>query len=245
MRAPTPSQLLGLWERSGDEAPAAYALALLGLACEDLDAEALAALPVGRRDARLIELRTLLFGDAFAGLAACPRCGTTVEAVFRAADLLAAAPTSSTAGAHEFRIGGCDVRFRLPDSNDLLALAAEHDSVSARALLLARCIVAATCGGEPCAVDELSPETVEGLEQAMALADPLADTQIAVNCPACGHAWNAWFDAAGFLAQELGAWAQRTLRDVDTLARAYHWREADILALGPRRRQAYLELCAP
>jgi hypothetical protein len=35
------------------------------------------------------------------------------------------------------------------------------------------------------------------------------------------------------------------LREVDTLAAAYHWAEADILALSPRRRQAYLELCAP
>jgi hypothetical protein len=30
--------------------------------------------------------------------------------------------------------------------------------------------------------------------------------------------------------------------EVDALARAYGWREADILALSPARRAAYLEL---
>ena len=38
------------------------------------------------------------------------------------------------------------------------------------------------------------------------------------------------------------AWARRTLRDVHVLARAYGWREADVLALSPTRRQIYVEL---
>lgn len=245
MRAPTSAQLLSVWERSGSQNPAACALVLLGLACDDLPVEALAALPVGQRDARLIELRARLFGAEFAGLAECPQCRTAVEVSFQGADLLVPDSDPSPAGAREFCMDGFCVSYRLPDSSDLLALAAEHDSVSARALLLARCVVAANRDGEPCAVDELPAEAVDGLERAMAQADPLADTQMALNCPACGHAWSTGLDVAGFLMQELGAWAQRTLRDVDTLARAYHWREADILALGARRRQAYLELCAP
>jgi hypothetical protein len=32
------------------------------------------------------------------------------------------------------------------------------------------------------------------------------------------------------------------LRDVHELASAYGWRESEILALSPQRRQAYLEL---
>jgi len=80
---------------------------------------------------------------------------------------------------------------------------------------------------------------------AMAAADPQADLQLALACPQCAHRWQPVFDIARFLWQELHAWALRTLRDVDTLAHAYHWAEADILALSPRRRQAYLELCQP
>ncbi|HEX2516118.1 MAG TPA: phage baseplate protein, partial [Chloroflexota bacterium] len=36
--------------------------------------------------------------------------------------------------------------------------------------------------------------------------------------------------------------ARRLLREVHTLARAYGWREAEILALPGRRRQTYLDL---
>jgi len=45
-----------------------------------------------------------------------------------------------------------------------------------------------------------------------------------------------------FFWAELAAEAKRLLREVDALARAYGWREADILALSSQRRHAYLEL---
>ena len=45
-----------------------------------------------------------------------------------------------------------------------------------------------------------------------------------------------------YLWHEVDAWALRLLRDVHRLARAYSWREADILALSPSRRQCYLDL---
>ena len=47
---------------------------------------------------------------------------------------------------------------------------------------------------------------------------------------------------AEYLWKEVLIEARRLLREVNALARTYHWREADILALSPRRRQAYLEL---
>ena len=61
-------------------------------------------------------------------------------------------------------------------------------------------------------------------------------------CPACDHRWSTVFDIASYLWSEIHAWAKRLLRTVDTLARTYAWREADILALSPSRRQIYLEL---
>ena len=36
--------------------------------------------------------------------------------------------------------------------------------------------------------------------------------------------------------------AERTLADVDTLARAYGWTEAEVMELSPTRRAAYLQL---
>ena len=76
----------------------------------------------------------------------------------------------------------------------------------------------------------------------MAAADPQADVELALSCPACGHAWPAAFDIASFLWTEVDAWARVLLHEIHALASAYGWREADILALSPRRRRAYLEL---
>ena len=41
------------------------------------------------------------------------------------------------------------------------------------------------------------------------------------------------------------AWALRTLAEVHRLASAYGWREQDILALSPARRQLYLGMVGP
>ena len=49
-------------------------------------------------------------------------------------------------------------------------------------------------------------------------------------------------DVAAFFWTELNAWAVRLLREIHALASAYGWREADILALSPKRRDLYLEL---
>ncbi|HEX8778932.1 MAG TPA: hypothetical protein VF738_12515 [Rhodanobacter sp.] len=242
MHTPSPAQLLQVWERGGDASAATRGLLLLGC-CGDAERPAadLAALPLGRRDALLLELHERLFGDTIDAVASCPQCASTVEATFRCGDLRLTAPDDEApALAHELSVQGRQMRFRLPDSSDLIALERCGDAGAAHALLLERCLLAAD-------VDDarnMPSELQSGIAQAMAQADPQADLQLAFRCPDCGHAWQPLFDIARFLWQELHAWALRLLREVDTLAQAYHWSEAEILALSPRRRQAYLELCA-
>ncbi|MCA8929894.1 MAG: hypothetical protein KDC18_17680, partial [Alphaproteobacteria bacterium] len=74
--------------------------------------------------------------------------------------------------------------------------------------------------------------------------DPLAAIVFALTCPECGTAFETPFDPPAFVWQELAAVASRLLWEVDQLARAYGWPEADILALSPLRRRAYLEIAA-
>ncbi|KZC17925.1 hypothetical protein RHOFW510R12_03460 [Rhodanobacter sp. FW510-R12] len=245
MRTPTPAQLLQVWERGGDPSAAARGLLLLGCSCDEYSAEARAALPLGRRDALLLELRERLFGAEIAAVASCPACAAAVEATFRCDDLRLAEPDAAAPVLEHASHGGIRVRFRLPDSSDLLALEQCGDAQAARGLLLERCVLATEGGTGSRDVRELPYDVQMEIAQAMARADPQADLQLAFRCPDCGHGWQPAFDVARFLWQELHAWALHMLRDVDTLAYAYHWREADILALSPRRRQAYLELCAP
>lgn len=245
MRTPTPAQLLQLWERGSGASATTCGLLLLGCSCDEYAAQALAALPLGRRDALLLQLRARLFGDEICSVASCPHCAATVEATFRCADLLLTSPDNDTATLeHVSPTHGVHVQFRLPDSNDLLALEHGDGADDARQLLLERCVLAVSDAGAKRDVRSLSPPLQTEIAQAMAQADPQADLQLAFRCPDCGHDWQPVFDIARFLWQELHAWALRMLRDVDTLAYAYHWAEDDILSLSPRRRQAYLELCA-
>ena len=245
VHTPTPAQLLQVWERGGDPSAAARALLLLGCSCDDeAGIDELAALPLGRRDARLLELRERLFGAAIEAVASCPQCAAPIEATFRCDDLRLP-DAGAVAPALERAAHGMRVRFRLPDSRDLLALESCADAEAARGLLLERCVLAAQCGGQPRDARGLPHELQAELAQAMAQADPQADLQLALRCPDCGHEWQPLFDVARFLWQELHAWALHMLREVDMLAAVYHWSESDILALSPRRRQAYLELCAP
>ena len=92
---------------------------------------------------------------------------------------------------------------------------------------------------------EQLPETaLQAMVREMERADPQSNLHIRLACPACGHRWQALFDIVSFLWAEINHWAERTLRAVHVLAGAYGWREADILAMSPTRRQMYLEMAS-
>ena len=240
MRSLSAAQLLDLWERGGALAPARQALVLLEAACPEEAPAALAALPVGRRDARLLRLRARTLGPRLDAEAACPACAARLEFSLDAEDLLAGAPEAPPeplAVQHD----GYEVAFRLPNSEDLLAVGATSPEAAPEALL-ARCLVSAHHAGEAVDAGALPEAVVEAVGEGMAEADPLADVRLALECPACGHAWQAPLDVVAFFWAEIERWAPRLLHDVHRLARAYGWHEADILAMSAWRRQHYLNL---
>ncbi|MGD8309709.1 MAG: hypothetical protein PVG98_09715 [Chromatiales bacterium] len=255
-----PPELLNLWERAQGLPLHRQALEMLAAAEPGQTPEALAALPVGERDARLLDLREGLFGPRLSGLVDCPGCGERVEIGFLVDDIRAAAGASgggeTEAGVREMTEGEWRVRYRLPAGADLAEVSGPDgldDPDAARGRLLRLCVLSVThgCGdsaeadsataasGGP---DRLPEEVAARLVEQMSEADPQADVELAMSCPACGQEWLAPFDIVSYLAAELDAWAERILSDVARLARGYGWREADILAMGPRRCRAYLEL---
>jgi len=83
---------------------------------------------------------------------------------------------------------------------------------------------------------------VDALSAELARRQPWADVEIALSCPGCSTAWEAPLDIGSFVWDEIAAEARRVVHEVDRLARAYGWREADILAMTPARRRTYLAL---
>lgn len=76
----------------------------------------------------------------------------------------------------------------------------------------------------------------------LALADPLAETRLSLHCPECGKDWQAVLDLASFFWTEIESRVRQILFSIHTLASAYGWSEAEILALGDERRALYMEM---
>src|SRR5262245_45269398 len=240
MRAPTPQDLLTAWERGHALHAVDRALVLLSLTTAQ-GRDELATLPLGRRDAQLLALRAVTFGEHLRANTACPGCGELLELDLRCSEL-SSAPHGAAAEPCTVETQGYTVQLRPLNSFDLAAAARCADVASARRALLAGCVIDARRGAQSIATDELPEALTPVLADGLAHADPQADTVLDLVCPACTQRWQAVFDIAAFLWSEVAAQVRRLLADVHTLARAYGWREADILAMSAVRRQQYLEM---
>jgi len=242
MRSLTSTEMLDIWDRSLDRPSVHRAMTLVSAFSPELRAEELAGLRIGQRDGLLLQLRGHLFGPQMQLIADCPACSAKLESTVRLADVQI--ESEPVAPPLALSVNGYRVTFRLPTTADLIGL--PQETRAARLALLDRCLIKAEEIGPSergCIPAAALPETViHAIAAVMAAADPQADLQLRLNCPSCEHQWPAIFDIASALWTEIHAWAQRILRDVDALARAYGWRERDVLSLSPSRRQMYVEL---
>ena len=239
MHALSASELLSVWEGGLAQSPVERALALLIAANPESAPDDMARLSIGQRDAQLLTLREWMFGSQLVSLASCSDCGEQLELAFEVSDIRAGQSHQSQALA--MSAAGYEVDLRLPNSLDLAAIAS-HNSTEARRLLLDRCVVRVQREGADAPLDQLPEDVKTAISEQMALADPQANVELALACPACGHQWQAVFDIAAFFWSEINAWAIRLLREVHAIASAYGWREADIVTLSPMRRQLYLDM---
>jgi hypothetical protein len=233
-------EILEVWEQGQGHGPTVRALALLAAACSGEPWEALEALPLGERDRRLLGLRLVTSGPRLDAFARCPACGEPLDLALDAGALAAACGPVLPEG--ELAREDLALRFRPVSSADLLAIERCGQVEEARRRLAGRCLLDARRGGEEVAAEELSDEEVADLSRALGEADPGAELLFDLRCPACDTSWQQVLDVGAFLWEELEAQARRVLAEIHVLARAYGWREADVLALSPRRRRLYLEM---
>lgn len=228
------STLLTLWETGVAYAPAARPAALLAVSTGE-SVDVTARLPLGQRDACLLDWYGKLAGTRLSALTDCPQCGKPVELEFDAADVRRPSGGNGTVNVEE----ECwALTWRPPNSLDFCHAAKPGTVEDARRILLERCLT--TSGG---AANESPPaHLMTRLMDLAAVADPQADVRLALDCPACGAAWQAPFDIGAFLWTRLQAEALRLLGEVHELAAAYSWSEREILSLSPARRSTYLEL---
>ena len=241
MRPLSAAQLLDAWERGLSEPSCRRVFPVLAAAYLDCPVDELAALSIGERDRRLLTLRESTFGSRLASIAHCGQCGEVLEWEIETTHLLVEKP-AQLSGDLSVDVENFHVRFRLPNSLDLASIGTCTDASSARLKLLESCIASAQHNGEEVSPGALPVSVTNEIVKRMAEADPQADLEFELSCPACGEQWQAQFDIESFFWSEIGAWAQRILLEVHRLARAYGWSETEILNLSPWRRQFYLGL---
>ncbi len=235
MRRLSAPDILKVWEEGQGEHHLDRALTFLLAAFPDTTRDKLAELSIGQRDAYLLRLREMTFGNKLRCFAQCPGCKERLEFEMKTTDIRALPDEKN----QEFEIDDFNVKYRMPNSLDLAAIAGCNDAETARSMLGQRCVQAMRDGVE---VDfgELPALAKEKLAAHMAEQEPTSDVVLSLNCPACGHQWQTVFDIVSFFWAELNVEARRLLYDVHVLALAYGWRESDILSMSDTRRQFYL-----
>lgn len=221
------SGILAAWEAGAPRHPLDRSLAILWAANA---AEDPADWTLWERDRRLLKLREETFGTWLPAQATCPACEAELEMdldVGALAEHLRPADSSSAA--------------LLPlTSRDLAAAAAVAPEARATVLrerLHADGTAADTEGdGTRAGVgDALLDARIEAAARASELTTQLT-------CPDCGHIWSEVLDVTDHVWADVESAALGLLHDVARLADRFGWAEADILAMSPARRRAYLSM---
>jgi len=206
----------------GSHAARARALARTG------GIEGAEAMPLGERDAALMRLRAARLGPTLTCVETCPNCGALLEFDLATDDLLAgmgagaAATVTLSTGSHRLRA----------------LTAADLEAAAGLPREAARAALASAAAGAP--VDD--PADIAAVEARLEAADPLAHVALDLACAACGAGWQAGFDIVALMWAELRAAGQGLMREIHALASAYHWSEAEILAVPAARRRRYLDM---
>lgn len=221
-------RLLQAWERAATRSGAAREAALLGREPRSL----------AERNRLALDRYAEFFGAPVELTGRCAHCATEVELAIDATQCAAALPPAQAGhddggGWYVLPGDGDGTRFRLPLPSDLHALQDIDDDVAFADALLDRCVEGAAPAGQA---------QREAIVQRMQELQPAAALEFSLRCPACGQTWTAPLDPVDLLWRVLRSQAERLLAEIAVLARRFGWSERDVLALGPVRRAAYLQL---
>ncbi len=212
-------------------------------------------LSIGDRETLLLWLRRSMLGRTIQCVLQCPACIEKMDLKLNVDDLLVTRdrePQLHYEDVVEVEGKRLLVSFHIPTGADLEEAVRIACSVPERAAALTqRCIEEVISNTDdpatppvPTRPEDWPQSLYSEISARIEKLDPQAELKLDLACPACGHHFEDFIDAGGFLLQELIARQRLRYQEVHQLAKAYHWSEADILRMSPRKRQLYLELLA-
>jgi hypothetical protein len=219
---------------------------------ENVTPEMVRALTAGDREALLLHLRRITYGERLPCLLNCTdsACGERMDLELKVSELLLE-PYAASQEWNEVAVRTekkmYRVRLRVPNGLDqeFVAERAWMNATDAENLLLQRCVESVSAeGSSPLTMDQWPAELADEIGRKFGELDPQAEILLSLQCPACGQAFTGEFDAGAYLYHELRGHIPHLYREVHRMARSYHWSEAEILSMTPRKRSVYLSLLA-
>jgi hypothetical protein len=208
-------------------------------------------LAISDRDRLLAAVYASCFDDRVESEVACAECDEPSEITFSLAALVASVMTSTDSDSDP-SVAGPDpagvfsladgMRFRLPNSDDQRAIFGLRTD-QRRVALLRRCILQDDGAGHRTASD-LSGETLDRVEAAMAKVGPTLDLNLPVTCHQCGAVRDGRFDIQHFTLAAFAHEARFLVREIHYLASTYGWSLREILDLTRDDRRAFVRLVA-
>jgi hypothetical protein len=210
-----------------------------GDACSPLDVDQVWRWSAEQRLQGLLAIALATCGPTTAAIASCghPDCGRQMELEL----LLESFVTEATPAMAWKAPDGRHVRCHLPNGADQLAWyqQARH-SGSCDERWLARRLID-SIDEAPVDADWTIPQAwLEPLASLLDEHDPLTALTVRIECPFCACQNEIEVDLEQLLISNLHECQRALLNDVHRLACAYHWNEAEIVALAPWRRARYL-----
>lgn len=213
--------------------------------CLEPAAERLGAWTLDRRVRVLLTVARETQGDRLMWMARCPiqDCGHEMELELSVSQLL-----SMPEPAERFSwsaVPDCTLELRLPTGRDQMewrgAVATDAEvEGGGLALRLATALVSSVNGQPPSADWSLPHEWLPALDTTFREHDALVALELQVSCPWCGNDSVLEPDLEALALSRLAAEQKRVLEEIHQLASAYHWTEAEVLAVPQWRRSFYL-----
>jgi hypothetical protein len=189
-------------------------------------------LPASEIGAVALAIRQAWIGDRLSTDGTCSDCAERVDVSFRISEYLNHFQPSTPADVATADDGWYEVsriRFRVPTVADLTdALGIDNNT--------------ATLAGKCVQPGDLSEEQWQIVDAALDQIAPSLDGTVGGLCPECGASMQLRLDPCSYVMAELRELFAGIYYEVHLLARAYGWKEADVLSMGRSRRIKYAHL---
>lgn len=205
-------------------------------------------LTLGDREALLLYIRRMTFGDKLNCVIDCTNenCEEQIGLDLKVGDLLLPSyPKAQERYQKTITYKGVKykVDFRLPTGLDQeeIARTAKEDPEAASGYLIKACILKTNKNAKE-STGKIPPLVYDEVFNSIDQLDPQAEIRFKIKCPECDTEFNTILDAGIYFRNELHYNIKELYNEIHFLAYHYHWSEQEIMAMSIDKRRLYCDM---